>query len=527
MPNDLMARRELTIGGLSLRASDASGDGRTIEGVAVPFNTRYKLWGDYAEVFDPDTDFGSRQSVKISRGHGDLIGKVTDMRAEPDGLHITARLSDTPSARETAQLIRDGVYDGLSVGFAPVENRTEYTDDGITEVHRRKVDLFEVAVTGIPAYPDAAITGQRDATNTQTTTTTTERNTTMNIEDILEKIQTMDEQTRSALADLSARVDRPAPSALGSQWRSAGDYLKALEAGDEQAVEFQRDARDLITSPDAHNANVWVADQIRLVQSRRSVANMFVHQALPASGMTVEYLTLGTDTMKVAKQATEGDALAFGKVTLSSQTSNVETYGGYTTLSRQVIERSTAPALSTALRAMTIAYATATETAARDYLASAIAGATANQITTPAAPSSLTADQWIGVIIDAAEAVDARGAQIGTLAVGKDVFTAMAKLTRSGNALMDVSGRGSDTIGTMDLSDVTGQVFRVGVRMLPGAAADTAAFIDPEALTMWEAGGPFQLQQMNARALTDDYAVYGYAAFGTTFPGGIAPLASA
>jgi hypothetical protein len=49
--------------------------------------------------------------------------------------------------------------------------------------------------------------------------------------------------------------------------------------------------------------------------------------------------------------------LTFGKVKFGTKTADIETYGGYTTLSRQVIERSTTPMLNTALKALRNAYA--------------------------------------------------------------------------------------------------------------------------------------------------------------------------
>lgn len=514
---DLMQARTITGRGLEVRDAQ-DGDGSVLEGVAVPFNERYDLFPGYSEIVDPDCDFGSR-SVKLSRDHGELIGRVTDMWRGERGLMIRAKLSDTQTARETIALVRDGVCDAFSIGFRPVENRVTESDDGVTEVHRRKVDLFEVAVTGIPAYPSATITSQR-----QTTATTIESEDPMSNDDIAKRFDKLETDTRSALSELKASMGAPAPL-LGANWRGMGDYLRALSDGDDNALGFQNQMRDAITSPDVNNQTQWVADQIRLVQSRRSVANLFVHAALPATGLKVEYLTLGTNSMKVSEQAAETDTLSTGKITLSSQSATVKTYGGYTPISQQVIERSTTPALDTALRALTIAYSYAVEDAARAYLKTAITGADANKVTTPAKPSAMTADQWIGVIIDAAAAVDERGASLGYLVVGQDVFTAMAKLTRSGNALMDVSGKGAGTLGSIDLSAVTADLFRVPVRMMPGAAADTAVFLDPEALTMWESGGPFQLQQQNVRNLSSDYSVYGYAALGTTFPGGITPLA--
>ena len=514
-------KRTITMRGIELRETE--GDGTSIEGIAVPFGQRIGLWPGTAEEFAPDCDFGDTTRTKLSRDHGRLIGKITNATREADGLHITAAISDTAEGRDAVQLIRDGVVDSFSVGFQPVT--TDKRVEGDTTVYvRRAVRLLEVAVTGIPAYTGAAITGQRDQEHVNQETNETKEKTVENEPTQESRFDQLEMQIRS-LADTIDRQQPEPPHIIGGQYRSAGEYAKSLAAGEDTAYEFMREARDLISSTDVHNTNTWVADQIRLIQSRRSVATLFQHAALPATGMTLEYLKLGSNTLKVTQQATEGTTLATGKITLTSATAAVATYGGYAQLSRQVIERSNTPALDTALRALTIAYSNAVESAARAKLTAAITAATANKLDTPAAVSTLTADQWITVIINAAEAADARGAQLGTLAVSKDVFDAMAKITRSGDALMDVSGEGVDKLGSLSLTGITGRMLSVPVQMVPGAAANTAAFIDPTALQMWEAGGPFQLQQDDTTKLLSNYSVYGYAAFATVFEGGIMPLA--
>ena len=75
-----------------------------------------------------------------------------------------------------------------------------------------------------------------------------------------------------------------------------------------------------------------------------------------------------SDTSAVGKQETEGTDLSFGKISFGTKTASIDTYGGYTTLSRQTIERSTTPMLNTAITALQNAYAKATEKAVRDHL---------------------------------------------------------------------------------------------------------------------------------------------------------------
>lgn len=535
----LMETRTLNVTGLQLRDAGESGDGMTLEGVAVPFNQRYALWRDYAEIIDPDCDFGDRRTVKVSREHGDLIGKLTDMRREADGLHVVAKLADTEGGREAAELVREGVYDGFSIGFRPVENRIIASDDGVTEVHRRKVDLFEVAVTGIPAYPAAEITGQR----TQTTTTTNKGmeapvmgdNTNNEQRDnaVNERLEAFGEELRGIKATVAAGFNAGKPAEMGGEFRTAGDYLKALsderDADHAAAIDLMRQTRDQIVTGDTGNTVAWIADDLRLIEQRRKVTNILTRDTLPATGMSMEYNVVSEDTTVVNKQAAEGAALTFGKVKFGTKTADINTYGGYTKLSRQVIDRSTTPMLNTALRALNNAYAKATENAVRTYLYDLIksqrdATQNPNNITAPAALNAMTPDQWAGLILDAAEVMDDRNAAMTRLGVSKDVALALIKLKDSGNRFMDISGKGGDTIGAFDLTGVVGDLMRVPVYLLPKAPTGTAAFIDPTAVTVWESGGPTQLSNTDPVNIVDNYSVYGYMAVAATFTDGLLPV---
>lgn len=531
----LMETRTLNVTGLRLRDTGDTGDGMTLEGVAVPFNQRYALWCDYAEIIDPDCDFGSRKTVKVSREHGDLIGKLTDMRRGEDGLHIVAKLADTESGREAAELVREGVYDGFSIGFRPVENRIIDSDDGVTEVHRRAIDLFEVAVTGIPAYPAAEITGQRS----QTTTTNNNESEAPSMgndneqRDVNDRLEAFGEELRGIKATVAAGIQTTAPAELGGEFRTAGDYLKALsderDANHTAAIDLMRQARDQIVTGDTGNTVAWIADDLRLIEQRRKVTNILTRDTLPATGMSMEYNVVSEDTTAVNKQASEGAALTFGKVKFGTKTADINTYGGYTTLSRQTIERSTTPMLNTALKALNNAYAKATENAVRTYLYDLIksqrdATQNPNNITAPAALNAMTPDQWAGLILDAAEVMDDRNAAMTRLGVSKDVALALIKLKDSGNRFMDISGKGGDTIGAFDLTGVVGDLMRVPVYMLPKAPTGTAAFIDPTAVTVWESGGPTQLSNTDPVNIVDNYSVYGYMAVAATFTDGLLPV---
>ena len=513
-------KHEIGLKGMCLRAAE-DGDGRTLEGVAVPYGQIIDTW-DGAETFDHDCRFDDIESAKLCYQHGELIGRITGAESRDDGLHITARISDTQRGRDVVELLRDGALDSLSVGFIPLEN--EMDKAGIT--HRKRVRLLETSVVSWPAYESAKITGQRDMEKTTNNRNESEDpKVDKELEEMLNGI--MDEQ-RSMKAAI-AKGSAPEHKTVGGEYRTAGDYLQALYRGDEAAVQLMHECRDLIATGNTGNTSTWIADDLRLIEMRRKVINILTHDTLPAKGMTMEYNVVSTDTTDVAKQATEGNALQFGKVTFGTKSVSIDTYGGYTTLSRQVIERSTTPMLNTALAALRNAYAKATETAVRNYLYETIASQrdaiqNPNKIDAPATLAAMTIDQWATLIMNAAELADDRNVNLTRLGVSKDVMASLIALKDSGSRFFDLSGDGSDTIGNFDLTGIAGKFLRLPVQMLPKAPAGTACFIDPESVTVWESGGPTQLSDGDPTKLTENYSVYGYMAVAATNVDGLIPV---
>lgn len=506
-------KREIAWKGLKLRSTDDAGSS-TVEGVAVPFGDIIDTW-DGAETFDRDCSFEGLDEAKLCFEHGETIGRITNAESTDNGLHITARISDTARGRDAMTLIRDGALDSFSVGFIPIESQKDR--DGIT--HRRKVRLLETSIVSWPAYQNAKMT------KSEATTTEQRKETMENNNELMDLIQSMQEEQRGIKAEISKMGAKPAPAVIGAAYRSHGEYMQALARGDEQAMAVMKECRDLISTKDTGNTATWIADDLKLIEERRKVSQLLAHDTLPATGMSMEYHVVTSDTSAVGKQDEEGTDLSFGKISFGTKTADINTYGGYTTLSRQAIERSTTPMLNTAITALQNAYAKATEKAVRDHLYTEIKAQrdASNKIEAPQL-ANMTIDDWVSLIIDASELADARNVSLTRLAVSKDVLKALVKLKDTGDRFFNLSGDGSNTIGSFDLTGVAGTFMRVPVVLLPNADAGLASFIDPAAVTVWESGGPAQLTDGNVTALTNSYSVYGYMAVATTHADGLIPV---
>lgn len=154
------------------------GDGRTIFGVAVPWDRAIDVYGDgyLIEEFrrgaaDHQMSGSAVSRIKLSDRHmyrgGEVIGVTKVLRNLTEGLYFEARASAIPAGDRVLTLAEDRALDQVSVGFRERADGNQYkTIEGVEQknwVIRTKVDLFEIAVVAEGAYGDGAtITGLRD-----------------------------------------------------------------------------------------------------------------------------------------------------------------------------------------------------------------------------------------------------------------------------------------------------------------------------------------------------------------------------
>lgn len=157
----------------SAAALEPTGDGWTVEGLAVPYDVATEVSDDggastYLEAFSPgsysrDTAKGGRW-VNLMVGHqGDdgerFLGRCVRLAEERDGLVAAFRLDrSNPHAEEA----RAGELTGWSVSARVYKSRSVQRADGQRVVYREVCGLSHVAATPTPQYAGAGVLVSRD-----------------------------------------------------------------------------------------------------------------------------------------------------------------------------------------------------------------------------------------------------------------------------------------------------------------------------------------------------------------------------
>lgn len=165
-PSELELRFNLDV---ELRAEDDSA--RMVKGYAAMFNskTKIRMYGGHTfeEWLNPGCfakSIGDGKDVRFLVEHMPFMllarsgaGTLT-LTEDKRGLAFEAILPDTTLGRDTYENIRNKNYPGMSFGFLPVKNQTEYDDRGrLIRVQHDEVDVREITVTSMPAYPKTSV----------------------------------------------------------------------------------------------------------------------------------------------------------------------------------------------------------------------------------------------------------------------------------------------------------------------------------------------------------------------------------
>lgn len=544
-------------------AEDA--DGWEVVGCAIPYGVELErldwLTGATRWTFDPGS-VEYDEGAQLFYGHDHMvlglpIGLVTETRELEAGHEladgtklphggklIRARISKTAKGAEVRTLAKDGVLRRFSVGLDR-PNATTVLEDAESDnplLRWQRAPVWETSIVPRAAFHEHALIDSVMSGNLKGSTT-------MHCDkcgapqhagacqpDVLAAYQARQgqgqgdnslSQLQGDLDSLSATVQNverqlallgdSAGSGGGAPvmvpGESYGHFLQLLAAGDQDAMNFLAfvgtDTGDLVAADWIQET--WVGPIVRMMTERRRVLNLFTTRALPSTGMTVPYgRTLSEGTVQVGKQENEGDLLPYGKLAFSAgESAPVETFGGWSDMSRQVIERSGANVVEALFLALVNRYLQVTENRAK-----AVAMNPANAVASPAATAIhdlATVDGWIDFVLDASFGLDDAGLPLDFILVGRNRFRSLAHMTMPS----DVDFVLERNFGRISI--VKGEAETLELPIIPvNNPADQNAVRagSGDGIVTYEApGAPFRLQDDDITNLTSAFSIYGYAAF--------------
>ena len=508
-------------------------DGRTIRGLAVPFDTETEIVPGFREKIQRGA-INLDTMPSLFYRHSEPIGVITAMSETPEGLEIEARVSDTALGRDAATLAKDGAIRSLSIGFFEREYTDTTTPDGATLRTQTDIDLREISLVPIPAYDAATITQVRAAD-----TPTQEGHPTMNTPATDTVTRSDLTQLEETTTDLTRRLslletNTGTPAAAPTETRSAGQLLQDAIGGDTAAADALRPfvgrAANTTTAADARiNEPTFVRDLVRYIDNANPLMGLFATDALPSTGNVLEFARLKESTLTVAQQTAEGATLPTGGVATEVATCSVKTYGGGTVLTRQAIERSRTNVLDLSLRGMAIEagkklaadFATFFETTVKSQAASAV---TLNA-------AKMNWQTLLSLMLDASAKFEDMALPCDGLIVDRATFELIAGMTdTSGRPIINITGNpGVNNIGTVSASGK--YVDLDGLRIVTnrhltktGMGQDiVGAFYSKDAIRSYTS--PLaSLQDQGVLDLTNTFSVYTYAAFADEMPSGLVPL---
>ena len=487
---------------------------RTIVGLAVPYGQEIELTGSLKERFEAGA-IQTIEDVKLFYGHEEPIGKVVEGRDTEAGFEIVAKISDTPRGNEIYTLLQDDVLNRFSVGFFPVKDRKE----GQTIV-RELVDLKEVSVVPFPAFEGAKITEVRSESEAEEveeiveTPNETESETMENIELDVRTVQDEVAELRRVIeAGQAVEIATPATH----KFRSQGEFAKGLLAGDEDAKALARAAS---TSADAAVLPPFVGYLDTLINNNRPTLSAFTRGALPTSGLAVEYIQIDSNTLAVGEQSPENEALSFGNLSFEVMSADVKTYGGYTSFSRQYVERATINTLDQVFQGLTIAYANASNKVVVDAISAlSFAGKTFQANTNASTVAK-------GIAEGSAYIFEATGLRPNVIVAGVTAYVNLVSIgATDGRLNFATTGDNFNMVGNANIPGLSGSLFGLPIIVDPQLNDVYCFLANSAAVTSWEsAGSPVRLSQGDVTTLEDSVSVYGYMAVAVQRPGAIVSL---
>ena len=480
-------------------------------GRAVPYNVPTKLGGveeSFArDAFTPEDVIGKPLAYR----HGEPVGVITGAENREDGLYIDFQIVNTVQGRDAATLVRTGASKGLSVGFTPIKSAWSKTRD---KVQHLTAGLMEVSLTHMPAYATAGVSVIREGMKMNPEETTEETVVVSEDKEAREAIASVREQ----VASIEARAFTSEPVHPLAEYRSFGDYSKAVYGGEVEA-------RALFDQVTGDNPGVmppiWLQTVAGIIDLGRPViTGVGGPQSAGTSGLEINWPFFDGDlTTVVELQANEKDEVNSVQISLEKGTATLATYAAGSDISYQLLQRSQPSYLDAHNRIMAASYSTVTDRVFTNNMWTQSNNTNIYDL----AGDTTGADFRAAVFTASMEVEDATGAPASV------VFASTALMTAIGGwesfypapySVQNVSG-----VATASTLQVNVSGLRVVRAKWLDTDADRHAIVTNGQAARWIEDGPRLATAENVGQLGRDIAIYGYGATATYLPAGVVRLA--
>lgn len=524
------AYQTTTAGELALRAQggDGDGDGRTIEGLAVPYGVPVSgptvEYGELSETFAPGSfrdAIAARngQPVAILDAHrGRAVGSAV-LHETTAGLRFAGRLFTSEAARDFAERVAGGIS-GVSIEFLP--GKVTRSRGGITHTAVRAIGAIAGAYAPAYASAGAAIREVQDMETTETTATET---TATDAEAIRSAVNAA---THSAIGELGRELReslvamRAAPlvDPYAGLRRSFGELARAEATGDTELRGWM--ARVLADADTASSPGVTtpgVVGEVRGIFSRgRPAIDAWGRSPLDGVGMTVDwpYLAAGINwATLVGEQTSEKSEVVSVEVPILKGSSAIKTYAGGSDVSYQLIRRSSPSYLEAYARILAVAYGNVTEAA----FINLIEGTVGILDGAPIDWSTATAAAIVkGLFLASTQVADATGSPAAFVLASATPYSAIAGAV--GALPVPV------TPAAVNAASLQLNVAGLPVFYSPAVNANTV-LVSNGLTAEWHEDGPFYATEEDVAKLGRNMAIWGMGSAEVAIPSGIVQIANA
>lgn len=365
--------------GFALDVTAAEGDmpGRTISGIAAPYNTTATVGGptggtkvQFAVGSLPVT--GKAPKLMMYHDSTMPVGLVTSRTETPNGMMFSARIAETVAGNDALQLAKEGVLDNVSVGVNVIDSYT--ADDGTMII--TAAEWTELSLTPTPAFQGATITSVTASVETLPDAEIEETKT-----DSVEEKTEMSEVTAAApeaapvnpiWATPKKEFAMPTPGEYMAAYATGGDTFarvnEAIKANKTTSAFTASVAQDLLGDTPGLLPTPVLGNLFLSYNYMRPVVSAFGARALPnGNGFSFIRPTIQQHTAS-GVQSPDGSELASQAMVLKANQVDRVTVGGAVFVSAQVADFTSPAAQGLILQDLAGQYMKQTETLACNAL---------------------------------------------------------------------------------------------------------------------------------------------------------------